>query len=130
MIKIKRRSEQKKEDTWDLESIYPTKDEFNTDINLVKENTTKLEEYKGKILSSASNLLYVLDTSFDTERVIEKLFTYTYRRYDEDLTNDEANRQKGEITNLYTNYLEKTSFIVPELLQQDEKNHSKVLKGK
>ena len=43
MIKIKRRSEQKKEDTWDLESIYPTKDEFNTDANLVKENTTKLE---------------------------------------------------------------------------------------
>ena len=48
MIKIKRRSEQKKEDTWDLESIYPTKDEFNADANLVKENTTKLEEYKGK----------------------------------------------------------------------------------
>ena len=94
MIKIKRRSEQKKEDTWDLESIYPTKDELDADVNLVKENTTKLEKYKGKILSSASNLLYVLDTSFDTERVIEKLFTYTYRRYDEDLTNDEANRQK------------------------------------
>ena len=128
MIKIKRRSEQKKEDTWDLESIYPTKDEFNADANLVKENTAKLEEYKGKILSSASNLLYVLDTSFDTERVIEKLFTYTYRRYDEDLTNDEANRQKGEITNLYTNYLEKTSFIVPELLQQDEIIIQKYLK--
>ena len=128
MIKIKRRSEQKKEDTWDLESIYPTKDELDADVILVKENTTKLEEYKGKILSSASNLLYVLDTSFDTERVIEKLFTYTYRRYDEDLTNDEANRQKGEITNLYTNYLEKTSFIVPELLQQDEKIIQKYLK--
>ena len=128
MIKIKRRSEQKKEDTWDLESIYSTKDKLNADVNLVKENTTKLEEYKGKILSSASNLIYVLDTSFDTERVIEKLFTYTYRRYDEDLTNDEANRQKGEITNLYTNYLEKTSFIVPELLQQDEKIIQKYLK--
>ena len=75
MIKIKRRSEQKKEDTWDLESIYPTKDELDADVNLVKENTTKLEKYKGKILSSASNLLYILDTSFDTERVIEKLFT-------------------------------------------------------
>ena len=60
MIKIKRRSEQKKEDTWDLESIYPTKDELDADVILVKENTTKLEEYKGKILSSASNLLYVL----------------------------------------------------------------------
>ena len=81
MIKIKPRSEQKKEDTWDLESIYSTKEKLDTDIHLVKESTTKLENYKGKILASASNLLYVLDTSFETERVIEKLFTYTYRRY-------------------------------------------------
>ena len=44
MIKIKRRSEQKKEDTWDLESIYPTKDELDADVILVMDKGRILEQ--------------------------------------------------------------------------------------
>ena len=109
MKKMIRRSEQEQENTWNLESIYTNRDSLQADIENVQAKTQELESYKGKILASSENLVSVLDISFGTERIIEKLFTYTFRRYDEDLTNDDANRMKGEITNLYTNYLEKTS---------------------
>ena len=128
MKKMIRRSEQEQENTWNLESIYTNRDSLQADIENVQAKTQELESYKGKILASSENLVSVLDISFGTERIIEKLFTYTFRRYDEDLTNDDANRMKGEITNLYTNYLEKTSFITPELLQQDEQIIEKYLK--
>lgn len=128
MKKMIRRSEQKPENTWNLESIYSNRDSLKADIEKVQTNTQELESYKGKILASSENLVSVLDISFETERIIEKLFTYTFRRYDEDLTNDETNQMKGEITNLYTNYLKKTSFIVPELLHQNEDIIEKYLK--
>ena len=44
MEKLKTREELKKEDCWDLESVYKNIDDYNKDYNIVKENISILKK--------------------------------------------------------------------------------------
>ena len=48
---------------WDLTKIYKNNDEFYNDIDSLDVN--KISEFKGKIVSSASNLLKYLEFSIE-----------------------------------------------------------------
>lgn len=113
------RSEQKKENTWNLESVYSSKDEYQKDYDIVTKSIKELQTYKDHILDSSKNLLNLLQLDTKVERTIEKLATYAYRKYDEDLSNVKSQELKGSFDKLYTEYRKESSFIVPEILKQD-----------
>ena len=113
------RKDQKVGDTWDLTTVYPNKDAYLKEYQNVKEKIDKIDRYREKLLVNSKNLLSFLKESEEIERILDKMATYTYRKYDEDLTNVEYQALKGEFTNLYTLYGEKSSYFVPELLKED-----------
>ena len=55
------RSEQKKENTWDLEKIYPSINDYQQDYNTVKSLMNKISSYKNHILDSSKSLLELLE---------------------------------------------------------------------
>jgi len=122
------RSEQKKEFTWDLEKIYSTMVDYNQDYERVKELTKELNSFQGHLLDSSDKLLEFLEKSEVTERLICKLGTYAVRRFDEDISNTESKTLYGKFEQLQADYLEKTSFFVPEMLKVEFDTILKMIK--
>lgn len=121
------RSDQKKEDIWNLESIYANQEEYQKDYKKVNILMKEIEAYKNHILDSSNSLLRLLSLDQETERIISKMATYAYRKYDEDLSNIENQELVGNFDKLYTEYNKNGSFIIPEILKADFKTIEKYI---
>ena len=119
MKKESLRSGQKKENTWNLESVYANKNEYQKDYDMVTKSMKELQIYKDHILDSSKNLLKTLELDQKIERIISKMAVYAHRKYDEDLSNVKSQELIGSFDKLYTEYQKESSFIVPEILKQD-----------
>ena len=114
------RSEQKVENTWNLESIYENIDKYQQDYELVKTWIKEILTYKDHILDSSKSLLEVLELDQKIDRTISKMANYAYRKYDEDVSNVKSQTLIGAFDQLYTEYNKNGSFIVPEILKKDD----------
>ena len=116
-----KRSEQKLEDTWNLEIIYKNLEEYNKDFQKVKNLLDKIQIYQGHILDSSNSLYECLSLDTEIDLLLERLRNYTQRKYDEDISNTSSQNLKGRYSNLSNEFSNITSFIVPELLEKDYK---------
>ena len=67
------RSEQQKENTWDLDKIYPNIEAYQEDYDTVRKLMNKIKEYKNHILDSSKSLLEILELDTKVERTISKM---------------------------------------------------------
>lgn len=114
------RKDQKLENTWDLESIYSSKDEFLKEFKEVEDFLPEIKNYKGKVKESAQSLLDVFKTSEQWDLKIERLYIYAHLKNDQDTTNTEFAELFSKTYGLYSNYIAEWSFLTPELLSLDE----------
>ncbi len=104
---------------WNLEVIYKNDAEFQNDIKIIAKEIKKYQKYKDHILDSENNLLELLELDSKVGRILEKVFVYAHLNNDADTTNEYYQELFGYAKNIYSKYLEATSFIVPELLKSD-----------
>ncbi len=104
---------------WDVSVIYKTEEEFLKSIKNLREYIKKYNKFKDHILDNENNLLELLELDSEIGRNLEKTFIYAHLNNDADTTNEKYQEQFGQAKNLYSEYLEATSFIVPELLKSD-----------
>ena len=120
MDKLIKREEVKKDDKWNIESVYGSLDEYNKDYDIVKSNIIKLNKMQDTFLDNSGTFKDFLLLDSETSRLIAKLYTYSARKYDEDTGNATYQELYGKISNLYQEYGEATSFVVPMILEQDK----------
>ena len=120
MDKLLKREEVKNSDKWDIESVYSSLDVYNKDYNIVKDNIDKLKNMQDIFLSSSTSFKEFLLLDSKTSRLIAKLYTYATRKYDEDTGNSTYQELYGKINNLYQEYSEALSFVVPMILEEDK----------
>lgn len=119
--KQKLRSEIEEKYKWDLSPIYKCDEDWYNDLETVSKEVEKVSSYKGKIVSSASNLLDYLELSLSLERKLYKLYYYAHLNFDADTTNDNYQKMYGKIQNLLALYNELDSFSNPEMMKIDYK---------
>ena len=127
MEKLKTREELKKEDCWDLESVYKNIDDYNKDYNLVKEHIKDLKNRQDTFLNNSKNFKDFLELDSNTSRLMAKLYTYAARKNDEDTGKAIYQELYGKINNLYQEYTEATSFVTPMILETDDSTIKKYL---
>ncbi|SDZ25255.1 oligoendopeptidase F [Bacillus sp. 166amftsu] len=110
------RSEIEEMNTWRLEDIFQTDEEWEKEFQAVKELLPKLAEFKGKLGDSADSLLAALQYEDEVSMRLEKLYTYAHMRYDQDTTNSVYQALNDRATNLYSQAASSTAYIVPEIL--------------
>ena len=66
---------------WDLTKIYKTKEDFNKDLNFVKENIPNFSKYQNN-LANKETLLEFMAFSDEIEMKLSKLFTYAHMSFD------------------------------------------------
>ena len=121
MEKVLERSEVKKEDTWDVESIYRSIKDWQEDYEDCRSKIINLEEQKDSFLKDSKHFKDFILLSDNVERQLEKIYVYANLRNNEDTTNTTYQELLGKGLNLYQEYDEKTNFVVPLILKEDKK---------
>jgi len=114
------RSEIPVEETWRLEDIFSTDEEWEKEFQEVKGLIPKVKEFAGKLGESADILYQALTFQDQLLERIGKLYTYSHMRYDQDTTNSHYQGMDDRMKNLYSQAASALAFIVPEILAIDE----------
>jgi len=113
---LTKRSEIAREYTWDLESIFPTNEDWESAFKTFQQGLPELEGLKDTLAQSGSALLAVLQKRDDSFEKLETLFVYASMRKDEDTTNSTFLGMFDRAMQLYVHASTVASYIEPEIL--------------
>ncbi|HYT37056.1 MAG TPA: oligoendopeptidase F [Ktedonobacteraceae bacterium] len=116
MQTLTKRSEIAREYTWDLESIYPTNDDWENSFKKLKQGLPELEALKGTLAQSGQALLMVLQTRDVLFEELETLYVYASMRRDEDTTNSVYLGMFDRAMQLLVRASTAISYVEPEIL--------------
>ena len=119
MDKIKTRNEIDSSDKWSIDLIYKDVDSFNKDLKKVELEIEKLIELSEVFTESSEKFKEFFIQDEVVSRLLDKLAIYAHCKNDEDKTNSKYQEIKGKITNLYAEYSEKTSSVIPNILKMN-----------
>lgn len=100
---------------WDLTKIFKSEKEYLDTLNKIKNNIKEIIKYKGKILSSCDNLFSLLELDSETDKLITKIYIYSYLSYYSNTADSKYQEYKEQANDIYNFYASSTSFITPEL---------------
>lgn len=118
--KLPSRNEIAAEDTWRLEDIFSTDDEWEKEYQEVQKLIPDAEKFQGKLGENAETLYDALKFQDHLLSRLGKLYTYAHMRYDQDTTNSFYQGMDDRIKNLYSHAASTLAYIVPEILAVDE----------
>lgn len=124
------RSEVSVEDTWRLEDIYSSNDEWEKEFKEVKELIPQVKDFMGKLNQSSDKLYEALSFQDELLQKLSKLYTYAHMRYDQDTTDSFYQGLDDRIKNLYSQAASALAFIVPEILTIEEQTINSYLEEK
>ena len=116
MQTLTKRSDIAKEYTWDLESIYPTNDDWENSFKKLEQGLPELEALKGTLAQSGQALLMVLQTRDVLFEELETLYVYASMRRDEDTTNSVYLGMFDRAMQLLVRASTAISYVEPEIL--------------
>jgi len=100
---------------WNLCDIYKTDADWNKAKSAVVKKMSSVENFKGKVTSSAKSLLECLQFNTELEKEFSKLYSYASMKSDEDTRVSKYQAMKQEISQIGTDYGSKAAFIEPEI---------------
>ncbi|WML51642.1 oligoendopeptidase F [Neobacillus sp. PS3-12] len=124
------RSEIPVEETWRLEDIFPSDQEWEKEFQDVKNMIPEVKKFEGKLGESADTLYQALDEQNQLLERIGKLYAYSHMRYDQDTTNSFYQGLDDRMKSLYSQAASQLAYIVPEILSIDEGKINEFLKQK
>lgn len=124
----KTREEVEEQYKWDLSTVYKNESALLDDYNKVKEGIENFKENENTFLNSSENLYKTLKNYYDIDMTLDKLWTYTSHKYDEDIANNQNQAWKEKVHTLYEIFSENASFLTPKLLKFGSENIKKYYK--
>jgi len=113
---LTKRNEIAKEYTWNLESIFPTDEDWEDSFKAVQQRLPELEALKDTLAQSGQALLTVLQKRDEVLEKLETLLVYASMRRDEDTTNSTYQGMFDRAMQLYVHASTVASYIEPEIL--------------
>jgi len=104
---------------WNTKDLYENDIACEKDLNEIESELKEYQKFKGKILDNANNLLDLLELDTNVAKKMEKTFIYAHINNDANTMDTNYQELFGKAKNIYTKYLEASSYIIPELLQSD-----------
>lgn len=120
MDKTKTRDQISSNDKWNIEAIYKDVNSFNKDIEKAQLELEKLVELITDFSDNSENFKNFFLQDEIVCRILDKLSIYANCKSDEDTRNSTYQELSGKITNLYAEYNEKTSSVIPRILKMDK----------
>ena len=116
MQAIKSREDIQQEYTWNLESIFPTNEDWERDFQDLQRRLPELEALKGTLSRNGQAFWTVLQKRDEIYQELERLYVYASMRKDEDTTNSLYHGMADRAMQLYIRTATIASYIEPEIL--------------
>ncbi|WP_368503800.1 oligoendopeptidase F [Alkalihalophilus sp. As8PL] len=116
-----KREEVPEQAKWDLEAIFNTDDDWESEFQAVKALYPEITSYKGKLGESAESLFKALQKQDELNERLNRLYTYAHMRNDEDTANSFYQGLHDRAMGLAAQVSQVVSYMTPELLSLDEK---------
>ncbi len=117
MEKIKSRNEIDKKYKWNTEDIYKDWNEWQKDVEKMKELMKEIPQYEDKIENSREDFVKLIKLEESLSRILEKVYLYPYMLKDLDSTDQLVSQKLQEIEFLYAQFSVATSWISPKILE-------------
>ena len=120
MSKTLLRHEVPVEQTWNLNDLFSTEQEWEKALNSINEELVSVTKFKGQLQDNAKTLLdCLLAKDALTERVM-RVMAYASLRQSEDGTNPENQANSARVSSMISQVSANLSFIESEILQMNE----------
>ncbi len=124
------RSKVKPEDTWDLSSLFPNDQAWETAFKKWEKQIVRYEDYRGKLAEDAKTLAACLKFDTEFEQAGERLGTYAFLKTTEDMANSTYQRMMGRYRNVASKAGQAASYIRPEIMGIPAKTMSKFMQAR
>ena len=115
-IEAKERSDIPDSEKWNLTDIYSNDDAWAAAKEMIAGRIPELESFKGKLSTSAKELLSFLELNTELRKELTKLFSYAGMNSDLDVRNPKAMEKRQSLAPLATEMGAKTAWFSPEVL--------------
>lgn len=126
----KQRNEIEEKYTWDLSTIFPTDEAFETELAQVSEELKNASNLAGHLLDSAENLLTTTEIQLDLMRRIEKLYSYAHMKNDQDTRVAKYQEYQAKGMTIYSEFGQTFAFYEPEFMEITEDQYQAFLAEK
>jgi oligoendopeptidase F len=119
MSKIKqllKRSQVKVADQWNLTSLFPDDDAWETSFKRWERRISGYDKFRGKLGSGPKEIAACLKFDVEMDRAGERLGTYAFLKTAEDTANSTYQRMQGRYQNASSRAGQVASYIRPEIM--------------
>ena len=110
------RSQVPAEQTWNLESIFPTPADWETACSMLEGELPSLEAYQGRLREGASTLLAFLELYQRSAAIVDRIVTYAFNSFSVDTSDSAGAARVGQARSLFARHAAAVSFVNPELV--------------
>ncbi len=103
--------------TWNLADIYPSEAAWRAAKDVLAKNIAQLDQFKGKLGSSAGTLADALERYFSFDKELSRLYVYASMRADEDTRVAHNQGMRDEMMQLAAQFGATVAFLEPEVLR-------------
>lgn len=114
---------------WNLKDIYKNEEEYNKDIEKMKELANEIEKYEGK-LKDKENVLKIFNLTEELSRIEEKVGAYSFLDSSINLDKNEPKKRLSNLEIIGDKINEKIIYITPELSKLEDEKLKDFLKDK
>ena len=116
-MKILQRSEQRKENTWDLGSLYESVEAWDAARGDIEQRIVKAADFKGALLKDKASFLTAMRWYEETMLLIEQVYSYAFLSWATDASDSDATRMYSLATDVYTRLSTALAFFSVELME-------------
>ena len=120
MEAIKKREKIDEQYKWKLEDIFATDEAWREAFEGMDALLAMAEGFKGRLATSAANLLAGLDAVMALSEKLESVYVYAQMRFHQDERNETYRSMAGETDMLAARAQAAVSFVTPEILEADD----------
>jgi oligoendopeptidase F len=114
------REEVEKRQTWNDESVFPTPEAFDSEVNRLLEGLAEIKKYQGRLADGPDTLLRAMDIIEEISQRANKVRVYATMSSAVDETNQQAAAMNGKAASAIVQISAASSFVDPELLSIGE----------
>jgi oligoendopeptidase F len=114
--KVPLRNQVDKRFTWNAESVFPTDETWQKEIDHIIQEIPKVKEFQGRLSQGPAALTEALEAVYELIACIRKAFMYAGFAYAVDTTNQHAAGMRSKAQGVIGQVLSAVSFLQPEIL--------------
>src|SRR6185503_9073567 len=114
--KVPLRSKLNKNFTWNAESVFPSDEAWEKEVQQILEDISTVKQFQGRLAEAPSVLLEALEAAYKLISRAQIAFMYAGFSYAVDTTDQHAAGMRSKGQSMYGQILSAVSFLQPEIL--------------